>query len=88
MFGIAALLVAAVIVIGLALAAKDGEDETTVLRAVGASPRVLRRVGALRPALRPRKPWNASPGFPGTPEGARPSGGADGSSTLQSEERG
>jgi putative ABC transport system permease protein len=50
-FAGAALLVAAVIAIGLALAAKDGEDETTVLRAVGASPRVLRRVGALRPAL-------------------------------------
>ncbi|MBL8777020.1 MAG: FtsX-like permease family protein [Acidimicrobiales bacterium] len=50
-FGVAALLVAAVIAIGLALAAKDGEEETAVLRAVGASPRTLRRVGALRPAL-------------------------------------
>jgi putative ABC transport system permease protein len=40
-----------VVAIGLALAAKDDEDERTVLVAVGAAPRSLRRVDALRAAL-------------------------------------
>lgn len=50
-FGLALALVAAVVAIGLALAAKDSEDERQVLSAVGAPPRVLRRVATLRAAL-------------------------------------
>lgn len=44
-------LVAVVVGIGLSLAAKDSEDERRVLTAVGAPPRALRRVAALRAAL-------------------------------------
>jgi hypothetical protein len=45
------LAVGLVVAIGLGLAAKDAEDERQVLSAVGASPRTLRRVGALRASL-------------------------------------
>lgn len=44
-------LVAAVVAIGLSLAARDSEDERRVLTAVGAAPRTLRRVAALRAAM-------------------------------------
>ena len=44
-------LVAVVVGIGLTLAAKDSADERQVLTAVGAPPRTLRRVAALRAAL-------------------------------------
>lgn len=47
----ALLLVLAVVAVGLALAARDSEDERQVLTAVGAPPSVLRRVGAMRAAL-------------------------------------
>ncbi|MEJ7585259.1 MAG: FtsX-like permease family protein [Acidimicrobiales bacterium] len=47
----ALLLVLAVVAVGLALAAKDSEDERQVLTAVGAPPRTLRRTGALRAVL-------------------------------------
>jgi putative ABC transport system permease protein len=45
------LVMLAVVAVGLALAAKDNEDERQVLAAVGAPPRTLRRVGALRAVL-------------------------------------
>jgi len=45
------LLVLAVVAVGLALAAKDSEDERQVLVAVGAPPRTLRRSNALRAVL-------------------------------------
>lgn len=45
------LLVLAVVAVGLALAAKDSEDERQVLVAVGAPPRTLRRSGALQAVL-------------------------------------
>ncbi|HEX9994721.1 MAG TPA: FtsX-like permease family protein [Acidimicrobiales bacterium] len=45
------VLVAAVVAIGLALAAKDSEDERQVLTAVGAPPRTVRRVAAIRAAM-------------------------------------
>jgi hypothetical protein len=45
------LLVGAVVAVGLALAAKDDEDENQVLVAVGAPPRTIRRVAALRAGL-------------------------------------
>ena len=45
---IAMLLILGVVAVGLALAARDSEDEAQVLSAVGAPPRTLRRVGALR----------------------------------------
>jgi len=44
-------LIGAVVAAGLALAAKDSEDEARVLTAVGAPPRTVRRVGALRAGL-------------------------------------
>ncbi len=44
-------LVLAVVAVGLALAAKDSEDERQVLLAVGARPKTLRRLGALRAVL-------------------------------------
>ncbi|HYD10294.1 MAG TPA: FtsX-like permease family protein [Acidimicrobiales bacterium] len=44
----ALLLVLALVAVGLALAARDSQDEREVLVAVGAPPTVLRRVGALR----------------------------------------
>lgn len=47
----AALVVGAIVAAGLALAAKDHEAETNTLIAIGASPRALRRLGALRPLL-------------------------------------
>jgi putative ABC transport system permease protein len=50
-YGTVLLLVGAVVAVGLALAAKDNEDENQVLVAVGAAPRVVRRVGALRAGL-------------------------------------
>ncbi len=45
------LLIGAVVAVGLALAAKDSEDEAQVLTAVGAAPRTVRRVAALRAGL-------------------------------------
>lgn len=48
---VALLLVLAVLGVGLAMAAKDSEDERQVLTAVGAPPKTLRRVGARRAAL-------------------------------------
>jgi putative ABC transport system permease protein len=45
------LLMLAVVAVGLALAGKDSEDERQVLAAIGAPPRTLRRVGALRGVL-------------------------------------
>jgi putative ABC transport system permease protein len=45
------LVMLAVVAVGLALAAKDNEDERQVLAAIGAPPRTLRRVGALRAVL-------------------------------------
>jgi putative ABC transport system permease protein len=45
------LLVLLVVGIGLALAAKDSEDEGQILSAIGAPPKVLRRVAAGRAAL-------------------------------------
>jgi putative ABC transport system permease protein len=45
------ILMLAVVAVGLALAGKDSEDERQVLAAIGAAPRTLRRVGALRGAL-------------------------------------
>jgi hypothetical protein len=50
-YGVVLVLVGAVVAVGLALAAKDNEDENQVLIAVGAAPRVVRRVGALRAGL-------------------------------------
>jgi putative ABC transport system permease protein len=47
----ALLLVLAVVALGLALAARDTEDESQVLVAVGAPPRTLRRTAALRAVL-------------------------------------
>lgn len=47
----ALLVMLAVVGVGLALAAKDNEDERQVLAAIGAPPRTLRRVGALRAVL-------------------------------------
>jgi hypothetical protein len=49
--GLSLLFVLAVVAVGLALAARDSEDERQILSAVGASPRTLRRVGALRGVL-------------------------------------
>ncbi len=49
--GASLLLVLAVVAVGLALAAKDSEDERQVLVAVGAPPRTLRRSNALRAVL-------------------------------------
>jgi hypothetical protein len=48
---LALLLVLAIVAIGLALAAQDSEDERQVLVAVGAAPRTIRRVNALRAAV-------------------------------------
>ena len=48
---LALLVMLAVVAVGLALAAKDNEDERQVLAAIGAPPRTLRRVGALRAVL-------------------------------------
>ena len=45
------LVIGAVVAVGLALAAKDSEDEARVLVAVGAPPRTVRRVAALRAGL-------------------------------------
>jgi putative ABC transport system permease protein len=45
------VLILAVVAVGLALAAKDSEDERQVLVAVGASPRTLRRTAVLRAVL-------------------------------------
>jgi putative ABC transport system permease protein len=45
------LLMLSVVGVGLALAGKDSEDERQVLAAIGAAPRLLRRVGALRAVL-------------------------------------
>lgn len=45
------VLMLAVVAIGLALAGKDSDDERQVLAAIGAPPRTLRRVGALRGVL-------------------------------------
>jgi putative ABC transport system permease protein len=50
-YGAILLLVGAGVAGGLALAAKDDEDENQVLSAVGAPPRTLRRVAALRAGL-------------------------------------
>lgn len=47
----ALLLVLAVVAVGLAMAAKDNEDERQVLSAVGAAPRSLRQVGSRRAGL-------------------------------------
>jgi hypothetical protein len=49
--GVVLVLMLAVVGVGLALAAKDDEDERQVLAAIGAPPRILRRVGALRAVL-------------------------------------
>jgi putative ABC transport system permease protein len=51
LLGLSLLLVLAVIAVGLALAANDSKDESQVLHAVGAPPKVLRRVSALRAVL-------------------------------------
>jgi hypothetical protein len=51
LLGVSLLLVAAVVAVGLALAARDSEDERQVLAALGAPPRTTRRVGTLRAAL-------------------------------------
>lgn len=45
------VLILAVVAVGLALAARDSEDERLVLGAVGAPPRVLRQVGTRRATL-------------------------------------
>ena len=45
------LLILAVVAVGLALAARDSEDERQVLAATGAPPRVLRRIGTRRAVL-------------------------------------
>jgi putative ABC transport system permease protein len=50
-YGAILLLVGAVVAIGLALAARDDREEARVLSAVGAPPRVLRRVASLKAAL-------------------------------------
>jgi putative ABC transport system permease protein len=50
-YGAVLLLVGAVVAVGLALAAKDDEDENQVLVAVGAPPRTVRRVASLRAGL-------------------------------------
>jgi hypothetical protein len=50
-YGLVMLAVGLVVAVGLGLAAKDAQDENQVLGAVGAPPRTLRRVGALRGAL-------------------------------------
>jgi putative ABC transport system permease protein len=47
-YGVLMLLIGAVVAVGLALAAKDDKDEAQVLTAVGAPPRIVRRVAALR----------------------------------------
>jgi len=51
MTAVALLLLAAIVTVGLALAAQDSRGEAQVLTALGAPPRTLRRVGAFRPAL-------------------------------------
>lgn len=51
LLGLSLLLVLAVVAVGLALAAKDSEDERLVLSATGAPPRVLRQVGTRRATL-------------------------------------